>query len=554
VSAVDTSAASVELDAACDATAASRRVDRWLGPLVVLLVIAAYLPSLSGTWVWDDVPQYRDNPAITDPWVLVTHDIWGPTGAAQPSNIPVYRPLAMITHAPLQTWLPGPLSERVVNLGLFVAILCGIASLVRALGASPRAAWFGAACVGCHPALTESVAWISCRGELMGVGLVLAGTVALVRGREGWAGLLFALAPFCKETFVLVPLTVAIWMLALRRPAWSALALSVLGAVGYLILRVSLGIPLPAGEEAGMTPWVLLGGIGGVAARGAELFGVPTAPEALPAMHALPWLGAIAVGVALPAHRALPGRPWLAALLGALPLLALAAPASLANGIVSDRYFLSAAIFLGCALGLLYARLESRSHWAPLLVLLPLLWLPFATTRADAWIDNGALFSASLQRDPDNAEALFHYAYYLQTSRHDCEEAAPLYARAMSEVDRAGNNLQACLLELGRPAEAAALGPRLAAADSSNPTPALNTARALTQIGDLVSAERWAREGVRRNGPTAGSVVLLGNIVGMQGRHLEAAALFEQALALDPTSSEARNGLRVARRMAEEAG
>jgi Flp pilus assembly protein TadD len=59
---------------------------------------------------------------------------------------------------------------------------------------------------------------------------------------------------------------------------------------------------------------------------------------------------------------------------------------------------------------------------------------------------------------------------------------------------------------------------------------------------------------VRRNGPTASSVVLLGNIVGMQGRHLEAAALFEQALALDPTSSEARNGLRVARRMAEEAG
>ena len=37
-----------------------------------------------------------------------------------------------------------------------------------------------------------------------------------------------------------------------------------------------------------------------------------------------------------------------------------------------------------------------------------------------------------------------------------------------------------------------------------------------------------------RRPPSAKSIVLLGNIVGMQGRHQESFGIFEQALALDP--------------------
>lgn len=523
------------------------RLDRWLPALVLAVVAAAYLPSLFGNWVWDDIPQYRDNPSITDPWVLVTHDLWGPTGQMQPSNIPVYRPLAMLSHVPGQTLLPGPFPERVINLLLLLAILGGVASLARSLGAGRRAAWFGAACLGLHPAVTESVAWISCRGELMGAGLVLAGVAAFARERVVLAGILLAVAPLCKETFILAPFSMAIWMVALRRFSAATLGLSVLGSFAYLAIRSALEIPMPTGDPI-LEPMTLLGGIGGVAVRGLELFVIPTAPDALPLFSPMPWAGCLALGLTLPAFRWLPGRPWLAGLLASLPLLALAAPASLSNGLVSDRYFLAAAIGLAVAAALLYAGLESRSRWAPLLAVIPILWIPFTTLRTSDWMDDGLLFTASLARNPENPQAQFQVGYHLHTSEDDCEGALALYAKAMKTIPRAGNNLQACLLTLRRYREAASLGPGLAAADPQNPTPAFNTARALTELGELSQAEKWAREGMKRRSPKSRHIVLLGNIVGMQGRHEQAFDLFEQALALDPSSREARLGLERARR------
>jgi tetratricopeptide (TPR) repeat protein len=530
-----------------DTASAASPIDRWLPALILAVVFAAYFPSLFGTWVWDDIPQYRDNPAITDPWVLVTHDVWGPTGHAQPSNLPIYRPLAMLSHAPGQSLLRGPFVERALNLLLHLLIVIGVARFARRLGASQRAAWFGAACLGVHPALTESVAWISCRGELMGAGLVLAGTLAFAKQRDFAAGILLALAPFCKETFVLAPVSIAIWMLALRRFSAPVLGLSALGALGYLVIRTQLDIAMPSGGPV-LEPTTLLGSIGAVAVRGLALFTVPTAPDALPAFVASPWAGGLALLIAIPAFMWLPGRPWLASLLATLPLLALAAPASLSNGVVSDRYFLVAAIGLGVAAAFLYASVESKHRWAPALAIVPILWLPFTTLRASDWMNGGELFSASLLKNPENHEAEFHLGYYLHTSQDDCEAAIPFYARARHENIRAGNNLQACLLTLKRPQDAAEIGPDLAAADPDNPTPALNTARALTQLGELSQAEVWAREGIGRSSPSPSSIVLLGNIVGMQGRHAQAQDIFERALALEPGSAAARLGLEQARR------
>ncbi len=536
-----------------DAAPRTSHRDRWLPALVLGVVFAVYFPSLFGTWVWDDVPQYRDNPAITDPWILVTHDVWGPTGHAQPSNIPIYRPLAMASHAPGQSLVPGPFVERAINLLLHLLIVIGVARLAGHLGASQRAAWFGAACIGVHPALTESVAWISCRGELMGAGLVLAGTLAFARRQDLAAGILLALAPFCKETFVLAPLSIAIWMLAMRRFSALVLGLSVLGTLSYLVIRTQLDIPMPSGGPV-LEPTTLLGSIGAVAIRGVTLFSIPSAPDALPAFVAQPLSGGLALLIAIPAFFWLPGRPWLASLLATLPLLALAAPASLSNGVVSDRYFLGAAIGLGVAASLLYASLEWKHRWAPVLAIVPILWIPFTTLRASEWMNGGELFSASLLKNPENQEAAFQLGYYLHTSLDDCEGAIPLYARARRESIRAGNNLQACLLTLKRHQDAAEIGPSLAAADPDNPTPALNTARALTQLGDLERAEAWAREGIARRSPSPSSIVLLGNIVGMRGRHAQAQDLFERALALDPGSAAARLGLERARRNLAAAG
>jgi tetratricopeptide (TPR) repeat protein len=526
--------------------ALARAAERGLPIAVLGLAAALYARSLAGDWVWDDVHQYRDNPAITRPGVLVTRDVWGPTGQADPHDAPIYRPLAMVTHAPGQMLLRGPAVERAQNLLLFLAAVWGVASLSLRLGAGRRAAWFGAACLAWHPASTEAVAWISSRGDLLGSALVLGGVIAFVARRDPLAGCLVALAPFCKETFVLAPLALAVWMLALRRLSIPALALSFAGVGAYFAVRGALGIPLPGGAGIA-SAGDALGAVGAVAARALELLVLPRAPDALAPFHSRPLLGALALALALPAFAFLPGRPWLAALLAPLPFLALAAPASLGNGVVSDRYFYAAAVQLAVAAALGMRALEARTRLAPALFVVPLALAPFTALRAVEWMDNERLFGVALRRHPDDAEAQFKVAYDRHV-RGDCESAIPLYARASERSLRAGNNLQACLLRLGRAVEAARIGPELAERDPANATPALNTARALALQGDLAGAERWAREAARRRPDRAGSHALLGQILGTQGRHQEALQSFEHALVLAPGDASARQGLEVARR------
>jgi len=521
--------------------AAAAERDARLPLLVLALVAAVYLPSLGGDWVWDDVYQLRDNPAITQPWVLLTHDVWGPTGFADARNTPVYRPLAMASHSLGQMLWRGPLVERLASLALHLGIVVLIAALAMTLGADRTAAWFGAACFGLHPASTEAVAWISARADLLGVACVVAGALALARGRDVLAGVLVGMAPFCKEAFLLAPLSLAVWMLALRRPAPRALIAAVLGALGYLVVRHLLEIPLPAGSPIG-GPADALGAVGAVGVRGATLLLDPSAPDALPGYAGNAAAGIALVALALVALPFLPGRPALAALLAPLPLLAPTAPAALANGLVADRYMYAALAGVGLAAAFGYAALQYRWRYAPLLFVLPLVWTPFTALRASDWTGNQSLFRATLKKAPDHPEALFHVAYDLHNAQGGCEAALPLYAKAMPHSRRAANNLQACLFELQRWEEAAQLGPALAARDPDNPNPALNTARALSHLGDQQAAEQWARTGIERRPSRTSGHVLLGNVLGLQHRYEEALRSFERALEIDPGLESARRG------------
>jgi len=518
----------------------------WLPVLVLGLTAAVYLGSLGGNWVWDDVYQLRDNPAITQPLVLATTDVWGPTGFADERNTPVYRPLAMLSHVPGQMLFAGPGVERLLSLALHLAAVLLVGAIALSLGLSPRAAWFGAACFGLHPAATEGVAWISARGDLLGVVLVAGGMAALGRDRPWLAGALVALAPFCKEPFVLAPLALGIWMLGLGRRDASAMLLSLLGVAVYFAARHVFGIVAPGAGPAS-DPAALLGAIGGVL-----LLLDPTAPDAQLPFAASRAGGVLAVIVALPALLLVPGRPWLAALMAPLPLLALAAPASLGNGLVSDRYFQAALLGVAVAAACGYAVLEARHSWAPLLFALPLLWAPFTSLRALQWMDNETLFRAAVARHPDSGEALFHLAYALHVEGDDCAAALPLYNRAAMQSTRAGNNLQACLFEEGRLQEAAEIGPELAGRDPHSATPAVNTARALSLLGDQEGAERWAREAIRRDPRRASAWVLLGNVLGIEGRYAEAADAFDGALGVDPDLAAALRGRALAHRRLTE--
>ena len=526
---------------------------RWLPGLVLSLVALAYLPSLAGGWVWDDVYQLRDNPAITRPAVLATSDVWGPTGFANERNTPVYRPLAMLSHVPGQLLWRSPLPERALSLVLHLAVAGVVAGLGSALGLGLRARWFGAACAGLHPAASEAVAWISARADLLGTLLVFGGALALARGRPRRAGGLTALAPFCKEPFILAPVFLGIWMVGLGRRDARSLAIAMVGVSASFAARSVFGIGSPgAGPLTGTG--VALEAVGATALRGVVLAADPLAPDALSPYAGSLSAGLVALALAVPAFAFLPRRPWLAALLAPLAILAPAAPASLANGFVGDRYFYVALAGLGVALAVGFAALETRRGWTPLLFALPLCWAPFAGLRAWEWRGNEPLFRAAVARHPDGAEALFHLGHALHVERGDCASAMPLYARAAPESTRAANNFQACLLAGGRLEEAARVGPALARRDPVNPTPALNTARALSLLGDQERAEHWAREALRRDDGRPGSFTLLGNVLGLQERYVEAQDAFARALTLAPGDAAAARGLALARRRLATSG
>jgi tetratricopeptide (TPR) repeat protein len=297
-----------------------------------------------------------------------------------------------------------------------------------------------------------------------------------------------------------------------------------------------------------------------VAWRGLALTLVPGSADAVPPFAPLApagWLLLLLAPLLLIASR---GRPSLGALLVPLPFLLPAIPASVTVGLNADRYFYVVFAGMGVAIALLLsdwiAQRPRREGWraAPRMQLslalgLALILGAMTLERSGDWTDNETLFRASLERNRDNAYAAFHLGHELHVRQGDCEAALPFYRAAMSIDRRAGNNRQACLLELGRMHEAAAMGPALVKQDPENPSPAANTARALVRLGDLESAESFVREALVRDAARVRSWVLLGNVLGLQGRHGEAADAFERALALGPDDHQARRGLRIAQQL-----
>ncbi len=542
---------------AAQAALRTPRPAAWLPVVILALAACAYAPSLAGGWVWDDHFQMAANAAFEDPIRLLTEDVWSPTGQGASH---LYRPLAMLTHLPGQRLWPGPTSERVASLLLHLAAVALVAGIARRIGASREGAWFAAALFGTHAAVSEAVAWPSARTDLMGTVLLLAMSCSLLAKRDRLAGVAAALAPFAKEPLVLAPVCALIWMTGMRRFAPWTLGLAAAGGGAYALARKLAGVPFPSASAPLADS---IAGVGGVTRRGLELLVVPGSADALSVHEPSVWIGVLALLVGAAAFSLLLGAPSsgrvarvrlpLTALLAPLPVLAAAVPAAVQSGLVADRYYHAAlpGVFIaaGFACGLLFERVAvSRLLW----LAVPVLALGTAV-RALEWRDDAALFQASLRRDPANPYAAFHVANHLHQRLGDCEAAVPLYRRAQRAERRAGVNLQACLLVLGRGAEAAELGPALIASDPSDGLAYENTAWAHNQLREPLAGERFAREALRLAPRRAMSWIVLGEALGQQGRHAEAARAFERALALDPGAASAARGAAKSRALARTA-
>jgi hypothetical protein len=212
------------------------------------LAFLAYANTFHHGFVWDD-------PVLLDQKVRFYR---GPLDAwAEPAGLPnmrMYRPLEMMSlWIDRQVWsTSGGFHVTQVMLHAVNAVLVWL--LIRRLGAAAWPALAAAALFALHPVQVESVAWITCRADVMtctfAVLTVLAFLRYLDRPRRWLLPVLVVgafLATASKETGSVTPFLALAVLWAIARPypsftarlrhAWPALVATVVGVVCCQMLR-----------------------------------------------------------------------------------------------------------------------------------------------------------------------------------------------------------------------------------------------------------------------------------------------------------------------------
>jgi hypothetical protein len=384
---------------------------------------AAYLPSVQYGWVWDDVNLVQPSPALEDLAGLrraVSTDLYG-QAAPRLEASPYWRPLALASY-----WLDTRVGSapRALHVGnvLLHAIVTGLLALVllrrRADGSGVAAPAVAAAWWAFHPENVETVAWISCRYELL-CGLALVGLLALPwrpgAGRAVLHGLLFLAGLLSKDGFAAMVLVVLAMDWAERRalsaaaPRWVALG----GAMAlWWGARAALGLPGFDMPPVGTWVPVFLDAV-------RIYFLRAIVPPPLTVGH--PYVPGGALGIAIGAALILA----LAALVVwrrrlVVPVAVFAAglvPAAVAMakfGQVPERYAYLPSIGLALLVGDLFAvfagsrRSLVRLSASVAVGLMAVTGLVRVEAHLPSWGSDEAIFAAALEENPEDAEANLH--------------------------------------------------------------------------------------------------------------------------------------------------
>lgn len=382
---------------------------------VLVAVLASYLPVLGAPLVWDDVHLIERTPLVQSLQPISEYfrqGFWQGDDLAQGRIY--YRPLTILSLA-LDCALYGntPAGFHLTNLALHLLSTALLFWLMRARGSGGYVAVLGAALWALHPRLTEAVAWISGRTDVLATFFVLC--ALLVRTRQGelrrMAGaLLLLFGLLCKEVALagVVAVLVSDWVeggpatARLRRIAPTAVALAM-----YLLLRASvtdvaqhaeyslLQRIVPAAAAIGryvimlLTPWFPNLQIGRLDRPGTA--------------YAL--LGCVALfvaGYALVRYRARLRKEQLAALslmLVAIGLVLHLVPI-IVNVVAADRFLYLPLV----GLTLLLVPQGEPKHWR-IFAVGSVLAVSFAVAtfvRSNTWSDEVELWTETYQSNPDN--------------------------------------------------------------------------------------------------------------------------------------------------------
>jgi tetratricopeptide (TPR) repeat protein len=193
----------------------AQRLDRAAPFLLAVLVGAVFANALNGTFVFDDIGDITANPSAKSESFFARLAVMN-------------RPLTKASYA-LQDWLHGPWAGgyHAVNVALHMATAVLALALVRralrlgGLGAvSMPVAFAVVALWAIHPALTETVTYVS--GRSMGLssclvlGALLAATGSQTTTNRALTFACALLAPLARETALIAPAILIWWQLTLQ--------------------------------------------------------------------------------------------------------------------------------------------------------------------------------------------------------------------------------------------------------------------------------------------------------------------------------------------------
>lgn len=199
------------------------------------IVLIAYYNSLSNGFVWDDNRQVVMNPDLRSgaPIAhLFTSDVWGFKHSGQPAQTNYYRPLQMVTYRLTAAWFGfDPFSFHLLS--MLFAIAGALAAFYVLLKLTPNTglAFAATALFALHPMHSEAVDWISALSELGCAAFFLLAFGLFLSAREkpdtadrrsyflfvSLSLVSFAAALFWKETAVVLPLLIAIYVLCTEK-------------------------------------------------------------------------------------------------------------------------------------------------------------------------------------------------------------------------------------------------------------------------------------------------------------------------------------------------
>jgi tetratricopeptide (TPR) repeat protein len=434
-------------------------------PLLLLLVGTAYIPAVTGGFAWDDHDLIEENALVTGG--IQAREIFGRpfwTGALV-EGAAYYRPLTVLTFELDWRWHAGALPFHLTNLLLHL----GVTALVFAwLGRLGTRGWLGfllALLFGLLPRLTESVAWISGRTDLLAS---LAALAALWLHRPGPAGnrtrflaaLILGLGLLCKETAVAALFGMAVMSWRHRDGRW---ATEMLPAILVLILYGASRFTVMGPFPSATTPWLLpLETLG----RYALMLVDPLRP----AIRADPFtsvrmsfvaFGAIAFGASLVFLAKFRARlETEEAAMAAVFVVALGLVLHIVPGndtLVADRflYLPAAALLIAAARPLRdLSAIRPRPFYLGLLVLIVACFLA-TLNRASQWSDELVLWRKTVgQGDSDTARVGLATALM---QRHRYAEALAALDSLRGFHPKKESNRATCLDQLGRHETAARL-------------------------------------------------------------------------------------------------